>query len=309
MCEHLREKTAPVHSFVFGLCTHVFRGHHRSLPRSDHPVAGRLARAKEQLRRRLTRRGWALSAAAVTTILTGKALAVPLPVGLAASTMVYISGKSANTSALAVKVVALSDGVLRMMWLNKMKMASGVVLAVVVAGTGIGLVVRETWAGGGEGQVAEEPAARAQNAAPKADAQEGTKAEIEGLRKEVDALNRKLDAALKDIAVLKALRGINDVCVEIGKQTAPPPTGAFHQKNSSIESLFEGIPSDLRSKVQGGKAVAFRARIRTVGTSRMDDGNYVVRLQLDFPNVTVLGDTWNVLLRSPAKARAKAARA
>jgi hypothetical protein len=118
-----------------------------AFPRSDHPVAG-LARAKEQLRRRLTRRGWALSAAAVTTILTDKALAVPLPAGLVASTLAYVTGKSANTGALAAKV---SDGVLRMMWLNKMKMAAGVVLAVVLAGTGVGLVVRKTWAGGGCG--------------------------------------------------------------------------------------------------------------------------------------------------------------
>jgi hypothetical protein len=145
-----------------------------------------------------------LSVGALTTVLTDKALAAPLPVGLAASTMAYISGKSANIGALAAKVFALSDGVLRMMWLNKMKMAAGVVLAVVLAGTGVGLVVRETWAGGGEAQAADEVAARAQKATPKAEAQEGTKAEIEKLKKQVADLFSQVNAALREIQRLNA---------------------------------------------------------------------------------------------------------
>jgi RNA polymerase sigma factor (sigma-70 family) len=108
-------------------------------------VATRLARAREQLRRRLTRRGCVLSAGILTTVLTTKASAVSLPAGLVRSTLAYASGKAI----LSGKVLALSDGVLRMLYLNKMKMAAGVVLALVLAGTGVGLVVRHTWAGGG----------------------------------------------------------------------------------------------------------------------------------------------------------------
>jgi hypothetical protein len=176
-------------------------------------VAGRLARAKEQLQRRLTRRGWTLSAAAQATVLTDKALAAQLPAGLVASTVASASGKSANTGALAAKVIALSDGVLRMMWLNKMKMAAGVVLAVVLAGTGVGLVVRETRAGGGEGQVGE-PAARAQKPTPKPDAQEGTKAEIAELRKDMANLRDDLDSALK---LIRKLTTPSDKNAEIKK--------------------------------------------------------------------------------------------
>jgi hypothetical protein len=90
-------------------------------------------------------------------VLSEKALAVPLPAALVASTLAYVSGKSANAAALSAKVFALSEGVLRMLWLNKMKMAAGVVLALVLAGTGIGLVVSQTWGGGGEGQVGSLP--------------------------------------------------------------------------------------------------------------------------------------------------------
>jgi RNA polymerase sigma factor (sigma-70 family) len=160
-------------------------------------IMSRLAQARVLLRRRLSRRGLTLSTAVLMTVLSDKALAASLPPALVASTMAYVTGKSANAGALSAKVFALSDGVLRMLWLNKMKMAAGVVLAVVLAGAGVGLVVRETWAGG-EGQVGE-PAAGAQKAAPKAGAQEGMKAEIEELKNRVADLRDQLHAALKEI--------------------------------------------------------------------------------------------------------------
>jgi hypothetical protein len=119
------------------------------------------------------------------------------------STLAYVSGKSANAAALSAKVFALSEGVLRMLWLNKMKMAAGVVLASVLAGAGVGLVVRQTWAGGGE-QVAQ-PAAGGHKAKPQVVSQEGTQAEIAELRKEMTKLRGQLDAALKTIKRLDGL--------------------------------------------------------------------------------------------------------
>jgi hypothetical protein len=67
-----------------------------------------------------------------------------------------------------------------------------VFLALVVVGAGVGLVVRETWAGGGETQVAGKPAAASQKANPQADTREGTKAEVESLRKEVVKLREEI---------------------------------------------------------------------------------------------------------------------
>jgi hypothetical protein len=125
------------------------------------------------------------------------------------------------------KVIILSEGVLRMFWLDKMKMVVGVVLALAVAGTGIGLVVRQTWAGSGpgDGQAGNtEPAAQEQKANPRADPQVRTRAEIADLRKEVAALDRKLDAALKEIKSLK---------VTLGQGTAP----------QEAEPLFRGKPA------------------------------------------------------------------
>jgi RNA polymerase sigma factor (sigma-70 family) len=111
-------------------------------------VASRLARAKEQLRRRLTRRGWVVSTAAVAAGLSDQALAVPVAPGLVRSTMAYVS----KAGGPFTKVLALSDGVLRMLWLNKLKMTAGAVLALVLAGTGVGLVVRQARAADGAHQ-------------------------------------------------------------------------------------------------------------------------------------------------------------
>jgi hypothetical protein len=108
-----------------------------------------LARAKKQLRHGLTRRDWALSTAAVVATLGDKTLAATLPAGLVHSTVACV----ANAGDLSARVLALSQGALHMLWLNKLKMAAGVVVAIVLVGTGTGLVVRETWARGREGRL------------------------------------------------------------------------------------------------------------------------------------------------------------
>jgi len=158
-------------------------------------VASRLARAKDQLRRRLSRRGWTLSTGVLASILTDKALAVPVPAGLVGSTLVYVSGKSAHAGALSAKVLALSEGVLRMMWLNKMKLVAGVVMGLVLAGAGIGVVVRQTLAGSGQDtvkQVRNDQPDQKEKAGPKPIAQDDSKAEIADLRKEIAGLRKEI---------------------------------------------------------------------------------------------------------------------
>jgi RNA polymerase sigma factor (sigma-70 family) len=208
-------------------------------------VASRLARAREQLRRRLTRRGWALPAGALTTVPIGKALAVPLPAGLVTSTLACVSGKSANTGALAAKVFALSDGVLRMMWLNKMKMAAGAVLAVILAATGVGLVVRQTWAEGGEAkQGAKQAVLQAQKSAPKAEAQEGTRPAVESLRKEVASLREEI----------KRLRD------ELRQSTSSVEKGAMFRGKPLAFWLAQSKDADASFRAQAIEALGYFAK-------------------------------------------------
>ena len=107
-------------------------------------VLSRLARAREQLRVRLTRRGLALSAGAVAAGLTATraSAAVPSPLlqttvrtGLAAAL-----GKTAVTGIVSPSVATLTKGVLQTMFLSKWLAMIGGFLAVGVLGTGAGVV-------------------------------------------------------------------------------------------------------------------------------------------------------------------------
>jgi RNA polymerase sigma factor (sigma-70 family) len=233
-------------------------------------VASRLARAKDQLRRRLNRRGWALSTAVLTTALAEKAVAVSLPAGLVGSTLAYVSAKTANAGALSAKVFALSEGVLGMLWLDKAKMTAGVVLALVLAGTGVGLVVRQTWAGGGREAGDKEPLALGQRSNPKGDAQEGGRAEITELRKEMT----KLRQDIKKLSDMLAPGSAKATGPAVEPPVPPPEPGALNppsqkKERNSIASLFDGIPPSLSSKVQGNP-VRVTVSMNGCGNTSMD---------------------------------------
>jgi RNA polymerase sigma factor (sigma-70 family) len=104
-------------------------------------VSGRLARAREILRRRLTRRGVTLSSAALGSALaeTGRAA---VPAALLSSTlrvaMTVAAKHAAGGAAVSAPVALLTEGVLKAMFLTKLKIATAIV-AVSIAGAGISL--------------------------------------------------------------------------------------------------------------------------------------------------------------------------
>jgi serpin B len=96
-------------------------------------VAGRLSRARDLLRSRLTRRGLTLPAAALGAILTDQAASAAVPAGL-----LQLTTKAATTGGASSSVVALAEGVLHTMFVTRLKLA-GVVLAVLlILGGGAG---------------------------------------------------------------------------------------------------------------------------------------------------------------------------
>jgi RNA polymerase sigma factor (sigma-70 family) len=101
-------------------------------------VAGRLARARDLLRRRLTRRGVTLSACAMATALSGGAAAA-VPEGLARGTAAAAGRFAAapGGAALSLHAAELARGVLHAMVLTRVKLA-GVVLLLLTFFAGLG---------------------------------------------------------------------------------------------------------------------------------------------------------------------------
>jgi hypothetical protein len=106
-------------------------------------VFTRLARGRELLRLRLLRRGVALSAGPLAAASAPLAQAATLRVGLVKATvqaaLAFAASEGAAAGALSPNVVALTEGVLKMMWLNRLKLVSALVL-LAIAGSGVGLL-------------------------------------------------------------------------------------------------------------------------------------------------------------------------
>ncbi len=108
-------------------------------------VAGRLARARVMLAKRLTRRGVALSGGVLEAVLTQQAASAVVPISVTASTIkaasLFAAGKAAAAGAISVKVAGLTEGVLKTMLLNKLKavMAGVLVLGMLCWGGGLSL--------------------------------------------------------------------------------------------------------------------------------------------------------------------------
>ncbi len=100
-------------------------------------ILSRLSRAREKLRRRLTRRGLGLSAGLIATMLSQSAVSAAVPQALAVSTIkaaMAFAGRTAAAGVISAKAAALAEGVLRIMIMTQLKMAASVALIIGVIG-------------------------------------------------------------------------------------------------------------------------------------------------------------------------------
>lgn len=103
-------------------------------------VKTRLSRGRERLRARLTSRGVTLSAAALTVLLVPQAASASVPAALVDSTVkagLLVAAGQGAAGAVSAQVLALTEGVIRTMFLTKIKFAAAIVLAACVIGVGI----------------------------------------------------------------------------------------------------------------------------------------------------------------------------
>ena len=104
----------------------------RQLGCPEGTVAGRLARARIMLAKRLSRRGVALSAGALAAVLSRQAASAGVPTSVMVSTIraagFFAAGQAAAAGSVSVKVAALTKGVLKAMMMCKLKAVVVVVL-------------------------------------------------------------------------------------------------------------------------------------------------------------------------------------
>lgn len=131
-------------------------------------VAGRLARARVMLAKRLTQRGIALSGGALAAVLSQKVAAAGVPSSVVSSTIKAANLLAAGQSAgvVTAKVAALTEGVVQAMFTTKIKSVLAVVLAVgLVLGGAAGLLY--------QAQAGEQPMAKEELLAAKKDQKTG----------------------------------------------------------------------------------------------------------------------------------------
>jgi RNA polymerase sigma factor (sigma-70 family) len=125
---------------------HYLEGHSKSqtarqLGWTEGTVSGRLARARELLRVRLTRRGLTLSAGLITVFLTTNATPAAVPFsllqGIVKAGLLFTSGWSAVSGTVSARALTLAQGVLKTMSFTPLKLVASLFIAAALAGAGV----------------------------------------------------------------------------------------------------------------------------------------------------------------------------
>jgi RNA polymerase sigma factor (sigma-70 family) len=166
----------------------------RQLRIAEGTLSSRLAYARKLLARRLARRGAVLPAGGLAALVSVEAASAGVPPALLRATIEagfgIATGQALAAGVVSASVAALTQGVLKAMFLSKLNMIWGVLLAWVVGTGAVGLSYR--------------PAA-AQSPPSKESAQVGRASanELEELRLEIAALRRGLEATRERVKILE----------------------------------------------------------------------------------------------------------
>jgi RNA polymerase sigma-70 factor (ECF subfamily) len=122
----------------------------RQLRLPEGTLSSRLATARKTLAQRLARRGLALSGGAVAALLAENAATASVPPALITNTVhaatLIAAGHAAAATGISVSAANLTEGVIKMMWLSKLRIVMSALALFAVTGLGAGSLLFQTQA-------------------------------------------------------------------------------------------------------------------------------------------------------------------
>jgi RNA polymerase sigma factor (sigma-70 family) len=169
----------------------------RQLGCPEGTVAGRLARARTMLAKRLARHSLEVSGGALAAVLSQNAASACVPTSVVSSAIkaasLLAAGQAVATGVVSAKVAALTEGVLKTMFMTKVKIGAALLVLIGVVATGAGISGRPVL-GGGPAEATRMVGAADQAGKQVADQPALEKAEngVVGVSKKIDAEQNKL---------------------------------------------------------------------------------------------------------------------
>jgi RNA polymerase sigma factor (sigma-70 family) len=239
-------------------------------------IFSRLSRARDLLRQRLVKRGLDVSAGVLAAVLTESAVARAAPPAiLCASTirtsLLFAAGTARQ--ALSAPLAALVEGVLRSMFLSKVKFAVIVLLALGLVGSGVGFVAHRTGA--------EQPASKP-TSAPAVPATVADKAKKELEAKPKPKGKEVFDVVRMDTERLEKWRDVLNASVRFDGAADPLSTlgewlEALHQRYNLAFTLnekafqFENLNDVMKTKIAAPNPIPpMHTDLRTVLQTILD---------------------------------------
>lgn len=214
-------------------------------------VASRLARARAMLAKRLARHGFAVSGVSVACVLSQGAASASVLASTIKAVSLLATAQAVSCVLTSAKVVALTEGVVKAMFVSKIKSLLSVMLVggMVLGGVGVGLSTGGAAVAQSEARplVALVPAAPAEQPKPAASPRTEVEERLQQLRAQLQELEARKAAEDRLQQLLKQLRELEGKKAVDAKNPAPPANpflgGGLQPEPGAAWQVLPGQPA------------------------------------------------------------------